>query len=211
MFLTGASKKEIVRNYPFINPSKIVVTYDAWQHYMKIKYDDNSLTKFDLVKKNYYFAMGSLEPNKNFKWVAEVAKKNPQIIFAVAGSLNTKVFADGLGFECPENMKLLGFVSDEEAKTLMRDAKAFLFPSFCEGFGMPPLEALSAGCSRLIVSDIPVMHEIFEDNAIYINPNVYDYDLSVLLNNTECDSEYVLKRFSWKESANIIYKIITNK
>ncbi len=205
------AKRELLKYYPHIQPERIQVAHASWEHFEDVGYDEETLCKYGLKKSLYCFAMGSLEPNKNFKWVAEIAKKNPCLQFAVAGSLNAKVFADGLGFECPENMKLLGFVSDEEAKTLMRDAKAFLFPSFCEGFGMPPLEALSAGCSRIIVSDIPVMHEIFEESAIYINPNDYNYDLSELLKSSKCEAESVLKRFSWRESAMKIYKIITNK
>lgn len=197
-------KKDILYYYPALSPDKIFVTPDAWQHFERIDYDEQTLIKYGLGKGKYYFAMGSLEPNKNFRWIAEVAKRNPEDVFAVAGSLNTKVFSNGLGFECPKNMRFLGYVSDEEAKTLMRDAKAFLFPSFCEGFGMPPLEALSAGVPRIIVSDIPVMHEIFKENAIYINPNYYEYDLDQLLANSHCDAEKVLREFSWKKSAEIL-------
>lgn len=201
-------KKDLMKYYPSLTPDKIVVTPDAWQHFERVGYDEKALVKYGLEKGKFCFAMGSLEPNKNFKWIAEVAKRNSNDMFAVAGSLNPKVFADGLGFDSPKNMKLLGYVSDEEAKTLMRNAKAFLFPSFCEGFGMPPLEALSAGASRIVVSDISVMHEIFKENAIYINPNEYEYDLKVLLDTSRCDAESVLKMYSWKESANIIYNAI---
>lgn len=205
------AKSELLKYYPETSPEKVKVAYASWEHFEKVGYDEGTLQKYQLMKGKYCFAMGSLEPNKNFIWVAEIAKKNPNLEFAVAGSLNVKVFAEGLGFDCPENMKLLGFVSDEEAKTLMRDAKAFLFPSFCEGFGMPPLEAMSAGCPKVIVSDIPVMHEIFENNAIYINPNEYNYNLSDLLENSICDINHVLGRFSWKKSAEIIYKTLINK
>lgn len=203
------AKREILKYYPKADIDKIIPAYGAWQHFKNIEYDVSVLLNQNLKKGSYYFAMGSLEPNKNFKWVAEVAKRNPNAMFAVAGSLNKKVFANGLGFDCPENMKLLGYVSDEEAKSLMRDAKAFLFPSFCEGFGMPPLEALSAGVPRVIVSDISVMHEIFKENAIYVNPKLYDYDLDELIMNSSCNAEAVLKRFSWEESARIIYQEIT--
>ena len=203
------AKREMLKYYPATNPDMIQVAHASWEHFNSVRYDEGTLLKYGLEKGQYCFAMGSLEPNKNFKWVAEVAKRNSDTMFAVAGSLNAKVFANGLGFDCPSNMKLLGFVSDEEAKTLMRDAKAFLFPSFCEGFGMPPLEAMSAGVSRVIVSDIPVMHEIFKDNAIYINPNQYNYNLDELMIHSTCDAESVLKRFSWKESAQIIYNVLT--
>ena len=204
------AKREMMKYYPKTNPVKIHVAYASWEHFEKVRFDERTLIRYNLERGSYCFAMGSLEPNKNFRWVAEIAKRNPNIIFAIAGSLNSKVFSNGLGFDCPSNMKLLGFVSDEEAKTLMRDAKAFLFPSFCEGFGMPPLEALCAGCPKPVVSDIPVMHEVFEDNAIYIDPNEYNYNLENLLSNTACDAKSVLNRFSWKKSAEIIYKTITN-
>ncbi len=199
------AKKEILKYYPGASSNKIIVAYASWEHFDKVEYDEKTLDKYKLNRGQYCFAMGNLEPNKNFRWVAEMAKKNKEMFFAVAGSLNSKVFADGLGFNCPDNMKLLGFVSDREAKTLMRDAAAFLFPSFCEGFGMPPLEALSAGCQRLIVSDIPVMHEIFEANAIYIDPHNYNYNLNVLIEKSSCDVKNVLSRFSWEKSAQRIY------
>lgn len=202
------ARKELLKYYPHTNDSIIIPAHGSWQHFERIKYDENTLQKFELTKGEFFFGMGSLEPNKNFRWVAEIAKRNKYSMFAIAGSLNEKVFSNGLGFDCPNNMKLLGFVSDEEAKTLMRDAKAFLFPSFCEGFGMPPLEALSAGCPNVIVSDIPVMHELFEKNAIYINPNEYDYNLDILLSGFSCDALRVLDKFSWEKSAQIIYNAL---
>lgn len=162
------SKHEIIKYY-HVDESKIVVIPNAWQHYDRISYDENTLIKYGLKKDQYFFAMGSMEPNKNFKWIAETAKNMPEDVFAIAGSINEKVFSDGMGFDKPDNMKLLGYVSDSEAKTLMRDCKAFLFPSIYEGFGIPPLEALSAGCKCVVVSDTEVMHEVFGDSVEYIN------------------------------------------
>lgn len=189
------SKKELCK-YFSVDPQRIEVIPAAWQHYERIEYDENTLTKYGLEKEEYYFAMGSMEPNKNFKWIAEVAKNNPDQVFAVAGSINKAVFADGLGFECPDNMKLLGYVSDEEAKTLMRDCKAFLFPTFYEGFGIPPLEAMSTGAKNVVVSDTEVMHEIFGDSVIYIDPR------SAVLPKTDGmigKVEEVLARYSWRD------------
>ncbi len=182
---------------------------NAWQHYKKIEYDEDALNKYDLKKNNYYFSMCSLEPNKNFRWIAEEAKRNPNCVFAVAGSINKKVFADGMGFECPNNMKLLGYVSDEEAKTLMRDCKAFLFPTFYEGFGIPPLEAMSAGAKNVYVSDAAVMHEVFEDSVHYINPYKYNdvFDDNVV--DTEECIRKVLSKYSWKKSAEILSAVIS--
>ena len=130
--------------------------------------------------------------------------------FAVAGSINRKVFSEGLGFELPPNMKLLGFVSDEEAKTLMRDCRAFLFPTFYEGFGIPPLEAISAGAKQVVVSDTQVMHEIFGDGVIYVDPSNYNIELSDFPEISETRISELLKKYSWKKSAETLLKLLQN-
>lgn len=201
-----SAKKDLMKYYPCLSDKKIYVIYPGWQHYERINYDEDTLSKYKLVKYNYFFAMGSMEPNKNFKWIAEIAKKNPNQIFAVAGSINKQVFKNGLGFICPENMKLLGYVSDEQAKTLMRDCKAFLFPTFYEGFGIPPLEAVSAGARQIVVSDTDVMHEIFEESAVYINPSIYEFGGNQLENNV--DKWKILNKYSWEKSAEILLQIL---
>lgn len=192
------SKREIIKYYK-VDESRVVVIPNAWQHYERIGYSENALNKYCLNEKEYFFSMCSLEPNKNFKWIAEVARKEPNMIFAVAGSINKTVFAEGLGFECPDNMKLLGYVSDEEAKTLMRACKAFLFPTFYEGFGIPPLESISAGATNVVVSDTDIMHEIFDNSVNYINP--YSYQLNIEKFPEEMEREKVLNKYSWEKSA----------
>lgn len=199
------SKKEIIKYYKLAE-DKIYVIPNAWQHYQQIGFDEGALEKYGLEVRNYFFSMCSLEPNKNFKWVAEAAKKNPDDIFAVAGSINREVFVNGVGFDCPDNMKLLGYVTDEEAKTLMRDSKAFLFPTFYEGFGIPPLEAVCAGAKCVIVSDIEIMHEVLGNGIIYIDPLKYEFDFKNLRDIT--DREAILDKYSWEKSARLLLDII---
>lgn len=195
------SKSEIVKYYD-VNPDKITVIPNAWQHFKRIGYDEQALEKYGLEKNKYFFSMCSLEPNKNFKWIAEVAKRNPNETFAVSGSVNRTVFADALDFEQLENVKLLGYVSDAESKTLMQDCKVFLFPTFYEGFGIPPLEAISAGAKSVVVSDTEVMHEIFGDIVIYIDPNEYEIDIETKLSDfAALPNETILEKYSWKNSA----------
>jgi glycosyltransferase involved in cell wall biosynthesis len=59
--------------------------------------------------------------------------------------------------------------SDEEIVRLFSGAKAFVFPSFAEGFGLPPLEAMAAGVP-VVCSDIPVFREVYGDAARYVDP-----------------------------------------
>jgi glycosyltransferase involved in cell wall biosynthesis len=199
------SKKEICKYYK-TDPERIHVIPSSWQHYQRIGYDEGALEKYGLAAGKYYFSLCSLEPNKNFKWIAETARKNPNSIFAVAGSVNKKVFAEGMGFECPDNMKLLGYISDEEAKTLMKESRAFLFPAFYEGFGLPPLEAVSAGAKCVAVSDTEVMHEVFGGSVNYVDPDDYAVKISDFKNMDK--NADVLKKYSWKKSAGRLYQIL---
>ena len=189
------SKKEIVKYYN-VSSSRIVVIPNAWQHYNKVDYDENTLVKYGLEKSKFYFAMGSMDPNKNFKWIIKKAIENPNEMFVIAGAINKNVFSQK-GLNLSDNIKLLGFIKDEEAKTLMRDCKAFLFPSIYEGFGIPPLEAMSAGCQKIIVSDTEVMHEIFNESVEYIDKN----------NKINPEYDLILSKYSWTTSAQILKKI----
>ena len=200
------SKNEICRVYKH-SFDNICVVHNGWQHFEKISCDRNVPKKYDLESKKYYFSMSSMAPNKNFRWIAEAAKNNPQNAFAVSGAINTKVFGDIFDFELPDNLKFLGYVSDEEAKSLMSECKAFLFPTYYEGFGIPPLEAISTG-AKAVVSDSSCMREIFGNSVYYVDPDDPDVDLESLLNSSAEDPEKILDKYSWQKSAEILYKEI---
>lgn len=64
-------------------------------------------------------------------------------------------------------VRVLGRVDDAELATLYAGATAFCFPSLAEGFGLPVLEAMQAG-APVLVSDLPVLHEVAQDAARYL-------------------------------------------
>jgi glycosyltransferase involved in cell wall biosynthesis len=199
------SKKQLIQYYK-IKPEKIVVTPNSYEHFTRESesFDSDVSAKYGLKTGEYYFAMASVAVHKNFKWIAENAKLFPDKIFAIAGNIDKKQFSYGFELSETENLKFLGYISDDDARTLMKNSKAFLFPTLYEGFGLPPLEALSVG-APIIVSDIPVMREIYGDSARYIDPFDYDIDLEELLKTQVAPAEECLKKYSWDKSAQIIY------
>ena len=69
-------------------------------------------------------------------------------------------------------VKLLGFVKNEDLRLILSNAFVFAFPSFAEGFGLPPLEAMKSGVP-VIVSNTTCLPEICGNAALYCSPNSY--------------------------------------
>lgn len=200
------SASEIVKYYPEIRPERIIPIPLGWQHIMRVPSDNGTLQRYGLKSKEFIFSVFSMDPNKNVKWILESAAINTGELFVIAGGNNDKVFQKTANRNVPDNVRFIGYVSEQELKCLYKECKAFVFPSFYEGFGLPPLEALSAGASHLIVSDTEVMHELFGSSVIFINPNYYSYDISQMLEKDRNGrKDAVLSKYSWIAAAKLIY------
>jgi glycosyltransferase involved in cell wall biosynthesis len=203
---SNESKKQLEKYYK-IKSERIVITPCSYEHFTREPVNADASAKFGLKTGEYYFAMASVALHKNFKWIVGNAKKFPDKTFAIAGKIDKKEFSYDFELNETENLKFLGYVSDEDAASLMKCSKAFLFPTLYEGFGLPPLEAMSVG-AKIIVSDIPVMHEVYGESARYIDPRDYNTDLDELLKMPVAPAEECLNKYSWDKSAEIIYEKI---
>ncbi len=197
------SKKDIMDFY-HVKGKRICVLPNGWQHMLRIHEDEKIFVKFPRLKKQeYYLSLGSILPHKNFKWIQEAAKRNKNRMFAVAGQkIRGQEEISGQG---TENLLYLGRVTDGEMKALMMHCKAYIHPALSEGFGIPPLEALSQGAS-IIVSKASCLPEIYGNSAHYIDPYVYDTDLESLLEEPVESAERILKKYSWQNAAEKFYK-----
>lgn len=203
---TEFSKSEIEKYYPAAR-DKITVISCAWQHMERIETDERALPKYGLEPGGYWFAMSSLAPNKNLRWLVETALLNPGETVAIAGGMNRKVFAQK-GIPEAKNVKYLGYVSDGEAKALMARCKGFLFPTFYEGFGIPPMEAMASGAPAVAVSDTEVMHEVYGKGVGYLQPYMASKNLNELINAPIIPATNVLGRYSWKRSAGALKELL---
>lgn len=197
------SKYQIIDAYK-INPIRIKVIGNGWQHMKRIKLDESIIKNNNLIPGGYYFTLGNISKNKNTKWVYEIAKRYPEDTFVISGR---KAEVSNEKYEDLKNIINLGYISDSQIKALYKNCKAFIFPSIHEGFGIPPMEALSQN-AKIIVSNSTCLPEIYRDSAYYIDPYDTTVDLTSLLSHKISPSKNVLDRYSWKDSAKRLYEVI---
>ncbi len=197
------SKSEIKRVYG-VSDRRISVIYNSWQHMDNIEADESVFGRICASKGNYYFSLATKAPNKNLDWVLAAAESNPDDTFVIAGK-GTEYIAGSS--KCP-NVMTAGYITDSESKALMRGCRAFLFPTFYEGFGLPPIEALASGAPGIVVSDTPCMHEIYGNIAAYIDPHKYDNIRIPEMFPERKDIEEFLGRFSLERSAEKLMKLL---
>lgn len=165
-----------------IPPEKITVIYSGiGKEFKKISQDDPVLLQYKLkqnLHKPFFLFVGTLEPRKNIPTLIKafaLLKQNPQfknfelIIVGRPGYKASEVYAEVNRSGCAEDIRFLNNVSDEQRPILYNLSHAFVFPTFFEGFGFPPLEAQACG-TPVVASDRTSLPEILGDTALYFNP-----------------------------------------
>ncbi len=203
VFTVSEFSKNKITSYYKIPFEKIIVTYSAADSHFSehdLIFDD----WFEKTDKPICFSVGSASANKNMKYVIACALKNPNYLFVISGESN-KVFnyLKNPNEDLPSNVRMLGYLNDDELKSMYKHCEYFLFPSIYEGFGVPPLEASGLGCKKLIVSDIPTMREIFGDNVNYLDPLGYQNAIS-MKDVKSFDYANINKLFTWNNAASIM-------
>lgn len=196
--VSNFSKGEIEKYYPHTK-GKITVIPNGWQHVLEYKESTDWQERYSFLKpKEYFFSLSTLSRNKNGKWIIENAKYNPNCVYAIAGK-----YYETDKFDIPENVHMLGFISDEDACVLIKNCRAFIHPALYEGFGLPPLEALALG-AEVIASNVTSLPEVLGDCVHYIEPNDYHVNMNKAVQQTVADSSYALDRYGWEKSSKIL-------
>lgn len=202
------SKNEILKYYPFAK-GKIEVIYNAIS-------DSIIDRERKPISEKYFLAVSSIDPRKNFARLIAAFKKAhiPNIKLYIIGKYD-RVFAMNNDLNVHvDNVEFLGYVDNIELARYYSNAIALIYPSLYEGFGIPPMEAIANKCPVLL-SDIPVFHEIYGDSVKYFDP----YDVDDISNKLKqaigyVDSELyenmelMVSKYSWEKSANKILKIL---
>jgi len=108
------------------------------------------------------------------------------------------------------------YISEEEKWNLLKNADVFVYPSLCEGFGFPPLEAQCMGVP-VVSSNVSAMPETLRDSALLVNPSNPEEIAEAIykvLNDEQLKNELIkrgqenVKRFSWPKCAKETLKVI---
>lgn len=206
--VSAFSKRRIIRAY-HAPESRIRVIGNGWEHFDSIQADDSIFSRFPQLKDGaYFFTLGSLSRRKNLAWIASYAERHPEETFAVSGkAIRGLVPPELKALQSLNNVVLLGYVSDSEVKALMHRCAAFIFPSYYEGFGIPPLEALSTGAA-VVCARGTSLSEIYGDTVHYIDAYDTNCDLRALIAEPVASPNEVLARYTYQHAAEQLYEVI---
>lgn len=153
--------------------SRIEVIPPGAEHIVRLDADRGILERHSLGQRPFVLAVSSLNPNKNFKLIINALAYTPDLLnsvdFVVAGGTNPRVFRN-TGMAFGPGIRYLGYVTDRELKALYQQATAFVYPSLYEGFGLPPVEAMSCGCPVVVARSDPLPW-VCREAALYCDPH----------------------------------------
>jgi glycosyltransferase involved in cell wall biosynthesis len=174
----------------------------------------------EIKSSDFILSVGHLEPRKNYINLIKAFNiiNNGYIKLVIIGKRNHGYKKILKMINRNKKIYYLEFVDSRLLLWLYKNAKLFVFPSFYEGFGFPPLEAASLGTVSA-VSNVSSMPEVCGDSVYYFNP--FDVDdiantINFILNNEDKikekreKSETHLNNFSWKKNAEETLKLYTN-
>ncbi|MBU1127280.1 glycosyltransferase family 4 protein [Patescibacteria group bacterium] len=212
--VSESTKKDII-DLLKIKKEKIKVIYEGVNENFKPQ-GRNEIKrvreKYNL-KENYFLSVSTLEPRKNLKTSIKafnaLNNENKEISFALAGRMGwgdlKKMGVDKKN----KNIKLLGFVTDEDLPALYSGAVGFIYPSLYEGFGLPALEAMACA-TPVITSNVSSLPEVAVDAGILIDP-LDNWSLAKnmekLLKDDQLRAKLIAKgiiqakKFSWQKTA----------
>lgn len=196
---------------------KIRVIYNSAEHMHAVQPDYGVLERAGIGERPFVLAVGNRAPHKNFKAVleAQVLLGETDYDFVHVGDANPRVF--GFAEEHVASRAIcVGRVSDGELRALYERAACFIFPSVYEGFGLPPLEAMTCGCP-VIAARSASIPEVCGEAAVYFDPHDYPAlaaQIRELMGDLELRAELArkgaerAKQFSWRSSAEALMGVI---
>ncbi len=220
--VSDATRHDLFTLYPAIDLDRVITVYEACNP--RIFYPVTDIAKLSLVRQKYHLpeatpyilSLSTLEPRKNLvnliKAFLDLCQKSPEldVILVIAGQKGWK-FTEILESRkmAPDRIRFTGFIAEADLAAIFSGAMALAYVSYCEGFGLPPLEAMACGIP-VIYGNTSSMPEIIGECGMAADAaNISD--ISAQLHRLITDKELASKlsrlalararQFSWEKTA----------
>jgi len=212
-------KNDVIKSFE-IDPNKIEVIYEGSSEKTSSSQIPTSSLKKYKIQKPYLLYVGNAYPHKNlprlieaFKILREKDQSSLQLVL-VGGEdyfyrQLKKEHCDTSGICFGGGIIFTGYVPDDELHSLYAGSALYVFPSLCEGFGLPPLEAMAQG-APVVASSATCLPEILGEAACYFDAeNSADMAIKIneVLKNESLRQKLVsqgfgqIKKYSWRKMA----------
>ncbi|MDD3711628.1 MAG: glycosyltransferase family 1 protein [Patescibacteria group bacterium] len=209
-----------------VSPDKVEVVYPGLPEFQLSKvFSFNYLKEKYQIDRDYILYLGTIEPRKNI--IGLISAYN---LLRESGQNFLLVLAGAWGWKTEEikrkwqdspykdDIRFISYVDDECKPLLYQQAKVFVYPSFYEGFGFPPLEAMHFSLP-VIASNTSSLPEVLQDSALLINPDkVQDLfqALKTVLSDEDVRRNLISKgqaqvaKFSWEKTSQQYLRIFNS-
>lgn len=213
------SKDDIAKEFNFPR-ERIYVTHLAaeniYKPYSKLKSLNLIEQKYN-INSNYILYVGGLSPRKNilglidaFSLINPLNRKGIKLVITGTKGISYEKYKErATSLKVLDDVIFTGFIPLEDLPLFYSGAEVLVYPSFYEGFGLPPLEAMACG-TPVIASNLTSVPEVCNDSALLIDPYNID-ELSSTIERVLNDPLLALKmkelglarsmNFSWENTA----------
>ena len=168
------------------------------------------------LSRRYILAVGSESPHKNLGGVLSAVEQlaRDDVDLVLAGGTNPRIFRPSR--HQGGSARHAGYVTDAELRALYENAACFVYPSLYEGFGLPPLEAMTCGCP-VVASRAASLPEVCGEAALYCDPaDPHDIAsrIQTVLEDARCSAELRRRgteraaKFTWKNAARSLLALV---
>ncbi len=217
------TRRDIIKTYK-LRPAKVTAIHlAAAKRFSPVAYDEITRVRAKYgLPSEFILAVGSIQPRKNlgrlidaYSLLSRRMDTPPLVLAGKKAWLYKESIAAVARSGFSDKILLPGFVPDEDLPAMYSAATVFVYPSFFEGFGLPPLEAMQCG-TPVITGNRTSLPEILGDAGVMVDP----YDVSSLADAVErlLRDQAVraelgrrgieqAKRFSWENTARDTLKV----
>lgn len=220
----SAFEEENIRLKTGIAEDRIVAIHNGYSEHFHLMEEYRSVVdKYVPEEKEYFFFLGNTDPKKNTKRIlkayAQYTKESDTPVSLLIADLKKEVideYLKELGIEQVAPFLIVpGYIPNTDLPAIYNGAKAFVYASLRESFGIPLLEGMACG-TPVVTSNISAIPEIAGPGAILIDP-FNDKEITEQLLKIEKDEAYRtkqieyglqrVKQFSWKQTAEKVLEL----